>query len=269
MFTNPFTFQKQAGGGTLSCVVQCFTANGTWSCCSGATCIEVVAVAGGGGGGPGSPGTSSNASTCMRSGGPGGGAGGVVVCTLTSGFGTSQCVIIGTGGAAGVGGSNLFGTPTCSGGNGGASCFGALVVATGGGGGQPGQSATWSPGRCISGGVGGNDSPNGAYACVSNVYGENGSGGSATGKPGSGGAGFGSGYQTAEPETGGGGGSTICGITLGNGGNGGGGGAAGSNGSGFGAAGGGGSKPNDYFCNSFNGGAGAAGIIQVTQYILS
>lgn len=266
MFTTPFTYMKQAGGGgTLSCVVQCFTANGTWFCCTGAFCLEIVAVGGGAGGRPGSAGTNSDASTCIRSGGPGGGAGGVVVCTLTSGFGTSQCVRIGSAGAGGIGGnaSNPETSPTA----GGSTCFGALVIASGGGIGNSAFSSSYPPGICISGGAGGNGSPNGAYACVDNNYGQNGIGGSATGKPGSGGAGFGKGYQNSSPDTAGGAGSTICGITLGSGGAGGS--TNGSAASGYGGGGGGGARPANFFCNAGNGGNGGAGILQVTQYILS
>jgi hypothetical protein len=206
----------------------------------------------------------------MKTGGAGGGAGGVIVCNLTS-FGAAQCVIIGNGGIGGVGGSSVFGTPTCPGSPGGSSCFGALVISSGGAGGQAGSAAFFNPPTrydiCTPGGAGGNSSPNGAYSLVGCLVNGNASGGAASGKPGSGGAAFGKGWCSCSSNaTSGGGGSTICGITLGSGGAGGPNATIGSNGSGFGAGGGGGSLPVQYFCNSKNGGAGAAGIIQVTQY---
>lgn len=264
---------SKAGGPVISCVVQCFTTNGTWSCCPGTTCIEVVAIGGGGGGRSGIM----NSSNPGRStGGPGGGAGGVSICTLTSGFGTSQCVIIGSGGA-----TDTNGNPTC---------FGALVVAGGGAAGAASVTVAGVGSSTSAGGAGGTGNQGtapaggGTKACADALgypsqtaapenAGSDGS--SATGFPGAGGGGggfsactfgwFGNGGAGAA-------GGTICGITLGSGGNG-----RTSSPANFtercgapgtmpgGGGGGGGSNSSNTVIR--DGGRGATGMVQVTQFI--
>ena len=263
-------------------VEQCFTSNGTWTCCSGAVCIEVVAIGGGGGGGGGvlSVGGSSPPS-CTAAGQGGGGAGGVSICVLTSGFGSSQCVVIGNGGA---GGSQGTPSSTTAGGDGGSTCFGTLVCA-GGGFGPPsysgGQPVATMPQRGA-GGVGNQGtSPFGGYSgrFASGAAPNPTAGSSATGFPGGGGgaSGIPVGGFTSYPGCLGGVGSTICGICLGAGGDAGltrygpsSGGTIGdgkTNGQCYGAGGGGGGGG----CNTtgspnYNGANGFQGILKVTQY---
>jgi hypothetical protein len=269
MFSTPFTFLKSVSAAPPP-VEQTFTTNGTWSCCSGATCVEVIAVGGGGGGRSFTGYAQPNPG--RATGGPGGGAGQVLICTLNSGFGSSQCVIIGQGGASNNSGS--------------ASCFGALVIANGGNVGcaavcvSGAGSSTVSAGAAVGGSpVGGN-----GRACADNFgfctylpqnFGC--AGGSATGKPGGGGAGAGSsacmfGYFGCGGV--GGSSSTICGITLGQGGTGGTncsgpnqtiavGGAA----VGFGAGGGGAASTQSYDIGTTRaGGCGGPGVVKVIQY---
>jgi PKD repeat protein len=251
-------------------VEQTFTADGTWTCCAGATYIEVIAV-GGGAGGRSTIGAI-GANPGRRTGGGGGGAGEVVVCQLTTGFGSSQCVRIGSGG-----GSNTAGAATC---------FGTLVTALGGAvGGAPVYVASAGSSTTPGGDGGGSSSDGGASkACAANF----GSGGyisqnagdagcSITAKPGGGAGGGGYsacafGYQGCGGA--GGAGGTICGITLGNGGNGG----TNCNGSnqtiavgcaasGYGAGGGGAASTYDYDIGTTRaGGAGGAGVMKVIQY---
>jgi len=177
-------------------IVQCFTSNGTWSCSTGSTvCVEVVAIGGGAGG---RSGIQFSSNPGRVTGGPGGGAGGVSVCTLTSGFGTSQCVIIGGGGASDTAGS--------------ATCFGALVVA---GGGQLGAVVASSAGvgsSTASGGAGGTGNQGtapaggGTKACADALpYPGNSAIPEDEGNPGSSAAGFPGGG-------GGGGGFSACGF---------------------------------------------------------
>ena len=245
----------------VSCVVQCFTANGTWSCCPGAVCIEVVAVGAGGGGRCSAP--FSFGGTQLILGGPGGGAGGVSLCTLTSGFGTSQSIVVGTSAAET---------------NGGASCFGTLVCS---GGGQVGAVATSQPSSgsiTAAGGAGGvgnmGTSPSGGGTKASTprdfTANTGNPGCSATGFPGGAGGAGSNTVQGGGDTTGGGGaagsGSTFCGITLGGGGTGG---STtnrnGLSGQSFGGGGGGGVAMQEG-SPRYAGSAGAAGIVKVTQY---
>lgn len=245
-----------------------FTNSGTWSCCPGATYIEVIAVGGGAGG--------RNGGYCVMvnpsrfTGGPGGGAGGVKVCQLNSGFGSSQCVIIGNGGGANTAGGNT--------------CFGSLVIANGGAVGSPPSYAAGVGQSTASGGIGGNTSScgGGAKACAADLgvgggyklVNKGNDGQAVAGTPGAGGAGGGRslclyGYNGCGGA--GGAGGTICGITLGTGGNGGTNfdasscNESGSAGSGYGAGGGGGAS-NDYVASSKAGGAGQKGVLKVIQY---
>lgn len=254
-------------------VEQLFTSNGTWSCCTGAVCVEVIAIGGGGGGRSFTGWIQPNPG--RSTGGPGGGAGEVKICTLTSGFGSSQCVIIGSGGSSNNAGS--------------ASCFGALVIACGGAVGNVAVcvsgagSSTATAGAAVGGSpVGGN-----SQACAANFgpldnpahipQNAGCAGGSATGKPGGGGGGGGAssclfGYFGCGGP--GGVGGTICGITLGRGGTGG----CGCNGSnqiiaiggaavGYGAGGGGAASMGGYECGTTRaGGCGGPGVVKVIQY---
>ena len=221
----------------LTPVVQCFTTNGTWSCCTGAVCVQVVAIGAGGNGGNGGNGTGTN--NTASGGGGGGGGGGVSICTLTSGFGTSQSIVVGSTD----------------------SCFGTLVSATKGATGQDGFTAAGGAasvsggaggaGNCLNGGAGGGFSYN-----PFSVTAQNGNSRS--------GGGAGRGYYvrfgscTFSGISTGGAGSTICGFTLGAGGD-----ATsttGCAGINYGGGGAGGSVPGN------SGGHGGSGIIQVTQY---
>ena len=266
MFNTPFTFQKQVvpAGPSYLAVVQCFTTNGTWSCCTGTVCVEVVAIGAGGGGrtaaNPNIRPPMGNPGAAL--GGPGGGAGGVSICTLTSGFGTSQSVVIGTSSVNA---------------NGGASCFGTLVRA---GGGFAGAAAFACCGAGVNisaaGGAGGTGnagtSPAGGCTCACPQGLNNGQpGGSAVGFPAGGGGGASSGeclslYQGSYGL--GGTGSTLCGINLGQGGTGGGPtiGINGFVGVPFGSGGGGGGQDGNSG-NYGTGVAGAPGIVKVTQYV--
>lgn len=261
---------KQAGGGgTISCVVQCFTANGTWSCCPGAVCIEVVTVAAGGGGRSGVTANSANPGRSL--GGPGGGAGGISICTISAGIPTSACVIIGTSTANADGGNTCFGSSVISyGGKVGTAAFTANGTGTSsasGGAGGAGNQGTSPGGGSSQATAPGNGEP---APCISSSN-TGSAGGACAGFPGGGGGG-GSvsvcafAYQGAAGSAGSG--STLCGITLGAGGTGSQGAGTANTGSSFGGGGGGGGK------NYFDGcpGAGAAGgpgIVKVTQYILS
>ena len=257
---------------SLCCFVQCFTTNSTWTRCPGTVCIEVVTIGGGGGGRDGIQFTSNPG---RSTGGPGGGAGGVSVCTLTTGFGGTQSVVIGAAGAAN--------------GNGGSSCFGALVCAGGGAAGAAVSSSAGTGSSTASGGAGGAGSlgtapaGGGAKACADALgypgntaipEDEGNPGSSAAGFPGAGGGGGGfSACAFGWYGNGGAGaaGGTICGITLGNGGNGS---TAspqnfadrsGSPGTSPGG-GGGGAGSNSSNTVTRNGGVGGTGMVQVVQY---
>ena len=256
---------------SLCCFVQCFTTNSTWTRCPGTVCIEVVSIGAGGGG---RTGQQFSTNPGRSTGGPGGGAGGVSICTLTTGFGGTQSVVIGTGGPADTAG--------------GASCFGALVCAGGGGAGGALSSAAGVGSSTASGGGGGagnagtSSAGGGAKACSdalpysgnSQIPENSGNDGSTTaGFPGGGGGGggrsacaFGWFGCAGLPGSGG----TICGITLGSGGTG----SAsfagtsdeiGGAGSIPGGGGGGGGTQN-FATVVRTGGAGGRGLVQVVQY---
>lgn len=115
------------------CCVQCFTSNGTWTCPTGTTCIEVC-VAGGGGGGGGGAWINSG----WGAGGGGGGGGGISYCQLLNpSIPSSVCIVLGAGGLCGP--AATFNTCGSPGGNGQPSCFGNLISAAGGGFGQGGK----------------------------------------------------------------------------------------------------------------------------------
>lgn len=254
---------------------QTFTTNGTWNCCPGAVCVEVIAV-GAGAGGRSTSRWLNMANPGRFTGGAGGGAGEVVLCGLTGGVASSVCVVIGSGGAANSAG--------------GASCFGSVVVAAGGAVGAAVVCASGAGSSTSAGGDGGGNSSNGggtkacaadfgAVCYITQNKGENGQ--TIIGKPGGGGGGGGW-SQCAFGYLGSGGaggtGGTICGLTLGNGGCGGtnancccmgscmplvAGGAA----SGYGAGGGGAASVDGLIsCPASVGGTGGNGIIKVIQY---
>jgi hypothetical protein len=248
-------------------IEQCFTSNGTWFCCPGAVCLEVVTIGAGGGGGGG---TSRNggADAFFTIAGQGGGAGGVSVCVFTSSFGSSQCVVIGQGGAGGAACQGGGAVTACPGGLGGTTCFGTLLSAAGGVGGCGGKKQN-SPAFNLPaspGGVGNlGTSPSGSSQCSESGSGSPGQ--SCAGFPGGGGGGFGCFSSTYINATAGGVGSTRCGITLGKGGTGGSNQQTGLAGTVFGGAGGGGGAGVLGGAETAAaGGVGANGIVKVIQY---
>jgi hypothetical protein len=256
-------------------VEQTFTTNGTWNCCAGAVCVEVIAVGAGAGGRSVSQAVSPP-TLFKQYGGPGGGAGEVVVCTLTSGYSSSECVRIGAGGDSDTAG--------------GSTCFGSLVTALGGALGTASSvSSDFGTYESIAGGDGGGTSSNGGNAnaggCIAtagqqifSVCNQGSDGGAISAKPGGGAAGGsisqrtdGSAWTVRGLPGSGGAGSTICGICLGVGGGGGisaagtGGNASGTNATCYGA-GGGGAGAAGRNGSLANGGSGFNGVIKVIQY---
>jgi hypothetical protein len=121
----PIEISKGGTGSTTgaftSTVTQVFTASGTYTPTSGMKfCIIEVCGAGGGGGGS----STTTGSTSSSAGG--GGGGGYARKTVSSAtIGASQTVTVGTGGTAGVGNG-------ANGGTGGTTSVGSIVSATGG-----------------------------------------------------------------------------------------------------------------------------------------
>lgn len=210
-------------------VIQTFTTSGTYTpTASMAYCtIEVV---GGGGGGGGAGATTATQVACGAGGG-GGGYGRKTVSAAT--IGSSQTVTVGTGGAGGIG----TGVP----GNGVTSSVGSIVTATGGNAGGSASGATVSIAVAGTGGAGASGDVN------------------ASGQPGLGGAGL---YQTDVGAflSGGLGGNSIfggggiCQSISSNG-------QAGHN---YGGGGGSAYSAND---SAHTGGAGASGLVIITEYI--
>jgi hypothetical protein len=273
--------------GDAPCIVDVFTASGTWTKRPGLTLVRVVCIGGGGGGGSGRKGAAASA----RSGGGGGAAGGISETTLqTALLGATETVTVGAGGAGGasqttnstsgnngtIGAASTFGTHCYGrGGNvgvGGAAA--ALTAAVGGYGSSQGGAGgvtsvtaganvsagttTYAPGG---GGGGGSISTADALlaaAAAGGAFGPtNASGGTAGASPGgAGGAGVSVTANRPAGGTGGGGGASSI---TGNAGDGGAGGT-------YGAGGGGGGASLDSTGNSGAGGAGAAGIIIVFNY---
>lgn len=291
MFSTPFSFMASAAAPPPPPppVVQCFTSNGTWSCCTGATCIEVVAIGAGGGGDGG--GVCNLIFNKGNAGGPGGAGGSFIIAILSGAqVPASTCVIIG---AAGLGApaTNSNGNG-CQGTKGGDTCFGSCLVA---GGGCPGNNGSPPPrlGGYVVVTYGGINSCGGkpSLATITTgtgtaTLGNCGGGMNATcftplsalaGQPGEsslvsgrgGGAGgsiMGNNAGVCCCGVGGAGGAnfTCCGLTIGGGG-------AGANApscGGFnaiGCGGGGGSSAGSLSCSA-PGGNGGAGIMQVTQF---
>ena len=270
-------------------VEQCFTSNGTWSCCAGVVCIQVIAVGGGGGGNGG--GVCNNIFNTANAGGQGGAGGSFVIATWSGvQVPTSTCVIIG---AAGLGAAATTSAGNgCQGTNGGNTCFGSCLVAGGGCAGDGGQvdarkggysrvsyggvngcggkptvaTITTGTGTATLGNCGGEMRAT-CFTPITELAGKDGDGGLVSGKGGGAGGAIG-GNNAATCCCGAGGvgaiGFTCCGITLGNGGAGAAApGGVGSNATGYGAGGGGSSG--DLFCSPAAGNGGA-GILKVIQY---
>lgn len=223
----------------LSVVVQTFTGDGTYTPTSGMVYCIIEAVGGGGGGGS-SPSTSGSQVAVGTGGGGGEYARGVFSAAT---IGASKSVTIGTAGTAGSGGSGGTGGTTTVGattisavGGTGGSQISAQTNATAGQGGAGGTGGTGGSFR-VAGTPGGNGTA--AGGAVSFPWASGGNGGSTF---------FGGGGQGAVNVNNGGG--TTGGTATGYGG--GGGGAASTAGSG-----------------AHNGGAGSAGIVVVTEYVIS
>lgn len=125
----------------LSVNIQVFTSSGTYTPTSGMVYCIIEAVGGGGGGGGAA--TSAPSTGCSAGGGGGGGYSRLHASSAT--IGSSQSVTIGAAGTAGAAGNNTGGT-------GGTTSVGALISVTGGvGGGGSSAAATTS----VGGGAGG------------------------------------------------------------------------------------------------------------------
>ena len=288
MFYTPFNFQKTSAV-PVAPVEQTFTASGTWSCCPGTVCIEVIAVGGGGGGNGG--GVCNIAGNRANAGGQGGAGGSFVIATLTAGqVPSSTCVIIGAAGS-GAAATTTAGYG-CAGTKGGDTCFGSCLVAGGGCAGENGNPPprlggysnvtyggingcggkpsvaviTSGTGTATLGNCGGEMVAT-CYTPQAALSGGGGQGGLISGKGGGGaGAIAKDGFSNLYCGLGGAGaiGFTCCGITLGDGGNG----AnatdcAGSSATGYGAGGGGSSA--SLTCSPAAGNGGA-GVLKVIQY---
>lgn len=217
----------------FSVVTQTFTSNGTYTPTPGMLYCVVEVVGGGGGGG----GTSTTGATTVSN-GSGGGGGGYCRKTISAAtIGASQAVTVGAGGTAGAVGGGTGGT-------GGTSSLGALLQATGGAGGI-GSSAGTSAGSI------------GGSAGV-------GSGGdlNASGQVG----GFSQGNNSLAFQWGGTGGNSIFGGGP-QGRIGGGGQEAGTAGLNYGSGGSGGFTW--LSSTQVTGGAGAPGIVIVTEYVIA
>lgn len=268
-------------------VEQTFIANGTWNCCPGAVCVEVLVIGGGGGGNSGGVDSRvATSSSFINVGGAGGGGGGIALATLSGAqIPSSVCVIVGSGGAGGQANSincnaGYVGTA------GGASCFGTCIIANGGfacdsgvpNGGGYNRAGVGGVNDCVSAGggafiftgtgtacAGGNGGGMGLQFNIGLLQGGNPTDVTATFRPrgGAGGggqsccaAGLGGTVRT---------GTTCCGVCIGASGCGGSSDkAAGGNGQCYGAGGGGGHASNSPTAGK--GGDGAPGVVKVIQY---
>lgn len=214
----------------LSVISQVFINSGTYTPTTGMVYCVVEVVGGGGGGG----GCAQAGSTKSSAAGGGGGGGYARGAFSSTSIGASQTVTIGAAGTAGTSGNN-------NGGGGGTTSLGALISATGGNGGS--GAAAGSSGSAGGGGAG--------------------SGGDfqTTGTPGIAGTIF----YTATVQSniqGSGGSSFFGGGALGD-----------ANASGTGRTatsfGGGGAGGGDLNSSNQSGGAGAKGVVIVTEYVIS
>jgi len=225
------SFQAAGGGGFTSVVTQVFTASGTYTPTAGMSRCIIEVVGGGGGGGSGATTGSGNISVA---GGGGGGEYARGVFTSTT-IGVSQSVTIGGAGTAGTAGG--------AGGAGGTSSVGSTIIsAVGGSGGS--ASATGGVAVVASGVAGGTGGTGGDFRVAGGV----------------GNYGMGAVVGVNSSTIGGNGGSSYFG----------GGGlanayGAGSAGQNYGSGGGGGCTNGGA---SQAGGAGAAGIVVITEYII-
>ena len=193
-----FQMQSQTASSS-SADIQEFTSNDTWTKPSGAKVVEVYLFGAGGGGGSGRR----DATQAVADGGGGGGGGGFTYKKFQAdALGTSETVVVGTGGTGGaakttdgdgnigsVGGDSTFGTNLLVAKGGGAGGAGVSGAATGGAGGVITQGDV-----TIVGGVGGagGDSTDGSQGIDStNVISARGGGG-------------GAGFDGANPESNGG-----------------------------------------------------------------
>lgn len=128
--------------GDAPCIVDTFTASGTWTKRTGLKAVRVVVIGGGAGGGSGRKGAAGSA----RSGGGGGGGGAMSDATFPATLlGATETVTVGTGGA-GAPAQATNSTNGTAGTNGGLSSFGGHVYARGGAGGNAGAAASLAAG---------------------------------------------------------------------------------------------------------------------------
>ncbi len=212
-----------------SVVTQTFIASGTYTPTTGMVFCQIICVSGGGGGG------GADSTGAVDSVGSGGGAGGVAIGIFTAAaIGGTPVVTVGAGGAGGVG---------IAGSNGGASLVTGVITINGGTGGLSSiaQDVVGGPGGTPIGGgdvqITGGDGGMGMYIGPASIYG------------GTGGL-NGYGYPSTAVSAG----STAFAGGPGNPGN------------GFGS-GGGGAVAVTANPGKQNGGAGASGIIYITEYI--
>lgn len=110
--------------------IQIFTVSGTYTPSPGLVNVVIEVIGAGGGGG----GCVAVTTTTISSGGGGGGGGYAQKSVTAATIGVSQIVTIGAGG--------IQGTPSVNGGTGGTTSVGAIISATGGGGGTSGTAAS-------------------------------------------------------------------------------------------------------------------------------
>jgi hypothetical protein len=201
---------KSSGTGTSTIPYGTFTSTATYFPTPGNTVLyaKVTTIGGGGGGG-------TSGGSAETPGGGGGAGGGGSICFITgTALGSSQSVVIGSGGSGGVGSSD--GAP------GGTSSFGSLTSATGGAGGAQGAGSNVATDGSIGGS--GTTSTAAGVSGIINFTGGSGmpgavSGGSGGGNGGAGGLSFYCGNAQSSSATGhsgqsyGGGGSGAGGQT--------------------------------------------------------
>lgn len=227
------TWQNASPGNAFTTItVQIFTSSGTYTPTSGMKYCTIECVGGGGGGG----GTNTTGSTGSSVGGGGGGGGYARKTVSSSIIGASQTVTVGSGGNAGsTGGGN--------GGSGNSSSVGSICIAGGGSGGAGGGNNSITASNYISGGAGGAGS-------VGDILAGGGIGGTAMGAISTGVAASGVGGNSIF----GGGGEAQFGTSS----------ASGNPGTNYGGGGGGGTTgPNN---SGVTGGAGASGIVIITEF---